>query len=189
MGYSDEYENRGEYFEMISGLHQARRNGAIMHYNSETGFGTRHRIDVWWGGLRKNGGLMMILAYLLRTSRQWRNAEVCVKMVVPTDAAVEGSSHNLAKLVEDLRTGATTRVIVADGRPFDEILRESSRRADLIFLGLAKPEDDFVSYCEELQRRIEGLPTTIFVLASEDMDFEEILLQYEHRSLSEKDRE
>ncbi|MCK4771468.1 MAG: amino acid permease, partial [Candidatus Latescibacteria bacterium] len=185
MGYSDEYENRGEYFEMISGLHQARRNVAIMHYNAETGFGTRHRIDVWWGGLRKNGGLMMILAYLLRTSRQWRNAEVCVKMVVPTDAAVEGSSHNLAKLVEDLRTGATTRVIVADGRPFDEILRESSRRADLIFLGLAKPEDDFVSYCEELQRRIEGLPTTIFVLASEDMAFEEILLQYEHRSLSE----
>ena len=184
MGYSDEYEHRGEYFEMISGLHQARRNVAIMHYNAETGFGTRRRIDVWWGGLRKNGGLMMILAYLLRTSLQWRNAEVCVKMVVPTDAAVEGSSHNLAKLVEDLRTGATTRVIVADGRPFEEILRESSRRADLIFLGLAKPEDDFVSYCEELQRRIEGLPTTIFVLASEDMAFEEILLQYEHRSVS-----
>jgi len=183
MGYSDEYEQRGEYFETISGLHQARRNVAIMHYNAETGFGTRHRIDVWWGGLRKNGGLMMILAYLLRTSRQWRNAEVCVKMVVPTDASVEGSSHNLAKLVEDLRTGATTRVIVADGRPFDEILRESSRRADLIFLGLAKPEDDFVSYCEELQRRIEGLPTTIFVLASEDLAFEEILIQYEPRAV------
>lgn len=179
MGYSAEYEHRGDYFAMISDLYRARRNVAIMHYNSEKGFGDYRRIDVWWGGLRKNGGLMMILAYLLKTSLAWRNSEVVVKMVVPTEAAVNGTRNNLATLVEDLRTGATTEVIVADGRPFSEILRESSSSADLVFLGLAKPDDNFVSYYGNLQAMIEGLPSTILVLASEEMAFEEILLKYE----------
>ncbi len=182
MGYSDEYEHRGDYFEMISDLHRARRNVAIMHHNLEKGFGERRRIDVWWGGLRKNGGLMMILAYLLKTSLAWRNSEVTVKMVVPTDAAVKGTRNNLSSLVEDLRTGAATEVIVTDGRPFSNILRESSSNADLIFLGMAKPEDNFIAYYEDLQRMIQGLPSTIFVLASEELAFEEILLQYEPRT-------
>lgn len=185
MGYSAEYEHRGDYFAMISDLYRARRNVAIMHYNSEKGFGDCRRIDVWWGGLRKNGGLMMILAYLLKTSRAWRNSEVVVKMVVPTEAAVNATRNNLATLVEDLRTGATTEVIVADGRPFSEILRESSSSADLVFLGMAKPEDNFVSYYGNLQAMIEGLPSTILVLASEEMAFEEILLKYEPK-ISEK---
>jgi len=182
MGYSDEYEHRGDYFEMISELHRARRNVAIMHHNSEKGFGDHRRIDVWWGGLRKNGGLMMILAYLLKTSLAWRNSEVVVKMVVPTEAAVNGTRNNLTTLVEDLRTGATTEVIVADGRPFVDILRNSSNDADLIFMGLANPEENFVSYYENLQRMIEGLPSTIFVLASEELAFEEILLKYEPKT-------
>jgi hypothetical protein len=179
VGYSDEYERRGEYFEMISDLHRARRNVVVMHYNQEKGFGERKRIDVWWGGLRKNGGLMMILAYLLKTSFTWRDSDVAVKMVVPTDAAVEGTRENLTSLVEDLRTGATAEVIVADGRPFSDILRESSSDADLIFMGMARPEENFIAYYENLQMMIEGLPSTIFVLASEDLAFEEILLQQE----------
>jgi len=185
MGYSDEYKHQGDYFKMISDLHRARRNVAIMHYNPEKGFGERRRIDVWWGGLRKNGGLMMILADLLKTSSTWRNSEVVVKMVVPTDAAVNGTRNNLTTLVEDLRTGATTEVIVADGRPFGEIFRESSSSADLIFLGMAKPEDKFISYYGNLKTMIEGLPSTILVLASEELAFEEILLKSEPKT-SEK---
>ena len=179
LGYSEEYEHREAYCEMIAGFNRARRNVAIVHYNTDRGFGLRRQIDVWWGGLRRNGGLMMILAYLLRTSLLWRNAEVCVKMVVPNEAAVQGTHENLTSLIEELRTGATTEVIVAGGRPFREILHSSSREADLIFLGMAEPGDDFAAYYEELQRRIAGLPTTIFVLASEDIAFEEILLPYE----------
>ena len=185
MGYSDVYKHRDDYFKMISDLHRARRNVAIMHYNPENGFGERRRIDVWWGGLRKNGGLMMILADLLKTSSTWRNSEVVVKMVVPTDAAVNGTRNNLTTLVENLRTGATTEVIFADGRQFGDILRESSSNADLVFLGMAKPEEYFVSYYEDLQRMIKGLPSTILVLASEEMAFEEILLKYEPKK-SEK---
>ena len=68
-------------------------------------------------------------------------------------------------------------VIVADGRPFNEILKESSEGADLVFLGMKEPEPggDYVRYYEGLLARTEGLPTTAFVLAAEDLEFEEIM--------------
>jgi len=67
------------------------------------------------------------------------------------------------------------RVIVANGRPFDDILTATSRTADLVFLGLAGPGDDFCTYYLDLKQRTASLPTTMFVLASEDLEFAEVL--------------
>jgi hypothetical protein len=66
-------------------------------------------------------------------------------------------------------------VIEAKGRPFPEILRRSSQSADLVFLGMAKPMDDYTSYYERLQGLATGLPTTVFVLAEPDFAFSEVL--------------
>jgi hypothetical protein len=177
MGARDTEEHRAEYCDMIAGFHRARRNVAIVHHNPRLGYRQRKRIDVWWGGLKRNGSLMMILAYLLKTSTQWRDSEVCVKMIVPGEEVVPGVRANLTSLVEDLRTGASNQVIVGGDRPFDEILHEHSAGADIIFMGMAEPGDDFRTYYETLQHRIIGLPTTISVLAAEELIFREILIQ------------
>ncbi|ASC71061.1 hypothetical protein XM38_020110 [Halomicronema hongdechloris C2206] len=133
------------------------------------------RIDVWWGGLQANGGLMLILAYLLRTSLTWRGVEIRLNLVVPNQAAAKAAQTNLQRLVDGLRIGATPRVILAEGRPFDTILKQSSETADLVFLGLATPNEHFSQYYLSLQQRTAGLPGTIFVLASEDLEFAEVL--------------
>jgi hypothetical protein len=130
---------------------------------------------VWWGGLEANGGLMMILAYLLRTSPAWRGAELWVKLVVPRAPAEAPARRNLEEIIGGLRIGAEAEVIVADGRPFPEILRSSSAEADLVFLGMAEPSEDFAGYYHRLQEMVEGLPTTAFVLAAEDVKFAEVL--------------
>ncbi|MDQ3557530.1 MAG: Na-K-Cl cotransporter, partial [Gemmatimonadota bacterium] len=131
---------------------------------------------VWWGGLQSNGGLMMLLAYLLRTSDEWRGAEMNVKLVVPNEAAAAGAGANLERMIGGLRIGATPQVLVADGRPFPLILRESSANADLIFLGLAEPGDDFAEYYGRLHATVLGLPTVAFVLAAQDVDFAKVLM-------------
>ena len=82
LGDSERPTHRAEYCDMIASFNAARRNVIIIRDNPELGFGQRRRIDVWWGGLQSNGGLMMLLAYLLRTSGEWLGAEVCVKLVV-----------------------------------------------------------------------------------------------------------
>ena len=60
--------------------------------------------------------------------------------------------------------------MVADGRPFEQLLRESSAEADLVMMRDAAPDSvpDFAAYYAALHRRVGGLPTTVFVLAAEE---------------------
>ncbi len=181
LGGSAESDHRQRYCEMISRFHQAQRNVVLVHGGDGGLVRGRRRIDVWWGGLQRNGGLMTVLAYLLQTSRPWRNAEVHLKMVVQDERAADGCRSNLATLVARARTGAQIQVIVAEGRPFGDILREESAGADVVFLGLAKPDPDdmaaFTEYYAQLIGRIAPLPTTLMVLAAEDLAFGEVLLE------------
>ncbi len=176
LGDSESSERRERFCQMLANFHQSERNLVIVHNNSQKGYGHRKRIDVWWGGLKGNGGLMITLAYLLKTSSSWRGAEIRIKMVVGSEKGVEGAKRNLDAVVDSVRTGAKTDVILSGGRSFDNILRESSANADLVFLGMRAPEgDDYVPYYESLQERADKLPTTVFVLAAENLEFEEIL--------------
>ncbi|MCA1994502.1 MAG: Na-K-Cl cotransporter, partial [Coleofasciculus sp. S288] len=170
LGDSEEPSRRDRYCQMIT-KHQCVGEDR----NRDRGFGLRRRIDVWWGGMQDNGGLMLLLAYLLRTDIDWRNAEIYLKLVVPDEAAAQAAQANLHSLVKQLRIGALSQVLVADGRPFDAILQEASQKADLIFLGIATPDDNFTHYYERMQARTAELPTTIFVLAAPDFAFAEIL--------------
>ncbi len=181
LGDTEELEHRARYCQMVTSFHEAQRNVIIVQDHPERGFGKRQRIDVWWGGLKRNGGLMMILAYLLKTSLEWRGAEVVLKIVVPSEAAAQGASANLESIVSRTRTGARYEVLIADGRPFVDILKESSADTDLIFMGIAEPSEDrdFVEYYNKLHSRMVGLPTTVFVLAAEDLAFGEVLLERE----------
>ena len=139
------------------------------------GRNTSRQIDVWWGGMQSNGGLMLILAYLLRTSWQWRSADIRLKLVVANEAAAQAAQANLDNLTGSLRIGAKSEVILAEGRSFNSILKESSVTADLVFLGLAVPGDNLMEYYQTLHDRISGLPPTVMVLAAENLDFSELL--------------
>jgi amino acid transporter len=177
LGASERPEHLDDFCEMIEYFHESRRNVAVLRQNEEKGFGSRRLIDVWWGGLKKNGGLMLILSYLLKTSIDWRGAIVRIKMVVPDENAAQAARENLASIIRQSRTGAIPEVIVADGRPFEQILRESSRVADVVFLGMAAPRTGFSEYYQNTMDRTAGLPTTLFVLASEGMAFREVMLK------------
>lgn len=175
------------YCKTIRMCHDAQRNVIIVRAEHQTeeevdslqppmfGQDTSRRIDVWWGGLQSNGGLMLILAYLLRTSWQWRSADIRLKLVVPDEAAAQAAEGNLKNLTDSLRIGAQSEIILAEDRPFNTILQTSSASADLVFMGLAVPEGDLHDYYQTLQDRMTGLPDTVLVLASENLDFSEML--------------
>jgi hypothetical protein len=177
LGDSQQSDRRHDYCQMLAMLHRAKRSIAILRDDPDRGFGRRAQIDVWWGGLQANGGLMLLLAYLLRTSGGWRGANIDLKLVVPDETAATAARPNLEAIVQQLRLGAVARVIVSHGRPFPEILHESSQNADLVFLGMAQPSENFTSYYERLQEMATGLPTTMFVLAAPDFAFDEVLQQ------------
>ncbi|MBD2655252.1 Na-K-Cl cotransporter [Synechocystis sp. FACHB-383] len=188
------------YCQFLTFCHQSQRNVIILrdgtnHRRSEKfplesvlvspdKLHAPKRIDVWWGGLQSNGGLMLILAYLLRNSWQWHNTEICLKLVVPDLNAMQSAESNLVALVQRLRIGATPQIINAEGKPFADILLQSSQDADFVLLGLARPDDpmfadssdsSYANYYQQLHGRTQHLPPTLFVLASEDLNFAQLL--------------
>lgn len=179
LGDSEREELRTRYCAMVEHFFTSRRNVVIVRDADRMGFGDRKRVDIWWGGLQGNGALLMILGYLLRSSLAWSGADVRLKMVVPTASAAADAEANLRDVLERTRTGLTPDVLVGDGRPFQEILHESSQGADLILMGMAAPTDglDFAAYYERLQGWTADLPCTVFVLAAEDIAFREVLFR------------
>lgn len=177
LGDSEDPESRDRYCQLITHLHAARRHVLIFRENAERGYGRCQQIDVWWGGLHANGGLMLILAYLLRSKIEWRQAQINLKLVVPDEKAAEQARANLESITEGIRIGAEPRVLIADGRSFEDILHESSRHADMVFLGVATPDEQFAQYYEALQARTAGLPTTVFTLAAPNFVSLDVLIK------------
>ena len=177
MGDSEQPERRESFCNAIAEIHASKRNLVIFHENHSSGFGFRRNIDVWWGGMQSNGSLMLLLAYLLRTDINWRHAKIYMKLVVPDLDAAAAAKDNLEELSKNLRIDVVPKVIVAEGRPFDEILEQSSGNADLIFLGMAAPSGNFTEYYEKLQERVTNLPSTIFVLAAPEFAIGEVLTE------------
>ncbi|HSR42085.1 MAG TPA: hypothetical protein VLL48_07940, partial [Longimicrobiales bacterium] len=182
LGDSEETRHRDAYCRMIRSFHASRRNVLILRESEGRGFGERRRIDVWWGGLERNGGLMLILGYLLQSGIQWSDAQIRLTMVVDSEEAAPRVRENLEEMLRDIRIGRVDlRILPARGRPFPEILHGSSRGADLVLMGMKEPDDDFRSYYERLQEMTRGLPTTLFVLASEALEFAEVLVDANHQ--------
>jgi len=175
LGLTEDPEHREGYMRLIQSMHAAKRNTLIVRHDDTRDFGTHRNIDVWWGGLKGNGALMLILAYLVSTSLSWRGSHITIRMVVPTTDAAAGASGNLKGIVRESRTGAAIDVQVADGRPFEDILKSTSANADLVFLGMAEPGPGFADYFTGLQARTTDLPTTIFVLAAEQLEFGDVI--------------
>ena len=176
LGHTEDADHHERFCRLITHLYEARRN-VVVFRGGEQGFGNRQQIDVWWSGLKGNGGLMKILAYLLQTNVEWQSADVRLNVVANSEAEVQERRNTLGPIVDQLRTGASLNIILAKGRSFETIVHDASANADVVFLGMASPkdEDDYASYYTRLQERTAGLPPTVFVLAAEEISFREVL--------------
>ena len=106
LGDSEDASRRDRYCNTILQIHQAKRSVMVLRENSERGFGAYRRIDVWWGGMHTNGSLMLLLAYLLRSTLEWRDAQIYLKLVVSNEAAAQNASANLNNMLSQLRISA-----------------------------------------------------------------------------------
>ena len=177
MGDSEDSSRREQFCQAIAQIHASRRNVVIFRENPKQCFGGRRRIDVWWGGQQANGSLMLLLAYLLSTDISWRNPRIYLKLVVPDEAAAIAARENIKSYINKLRIDVKSQVYISQGRPFADLLRQFSKNADLVFLGMATPSENYTEYYENLQAKVVGLPSTVFVLAAPEFAFGEVLTE------------
>lgn len=165
VGWTARSERRESYIKMLRDLVRLERSVMIVRRHPTRKFGAHHRIQIWWGGLKGNGGLMLLLAFLLTNHPRWRGAEVEVITVVESEAAKAKTDIAIRKVLLGARLEAEPLIIVRNGRSLPEIMREVSPRADLAIIGIRIPEDDagIDPFFDRMKAMLEEMPTTIMV--------------------------
>jgi hypothetical protein len=129
----------------------------------------RQRIDIWWRG-EKNGGLMLLLAHLLRQNWEWKRSEVRLLRLLENEAGREPAEQALQEMIHRARLDAKPKLIVAQA-PFALVLKEHSADAACVFLGLElPPAQQALAWYGLLHEMLDGLPTTILVNSAGEED-------------------
>lgn len=130
--------------------------------------GAPSRIDVWWRG-RRNGSLMVILAYLLQNNWAWSRARIRLLKMLDEDETEEHATEQLQSLLEAARLDADF-VVVPRG-DFSDALHEHSADADVVFMGFSPPSDEDAAHWHATYAAfLEGMPTTLIVCSSGEAD-------------------
>jgi len=126
---------------------------------------TKREIHVWWGGLKQNGDLMLLLAYLLTRNPEWRGSELTVLCAASNDFAQANTERYLDTMLKDIRIEADCDVFIKpDDLSISELIQSRSATADAVFLGLAVPESGTeMEYVERLEALVGELPVVFFV--------------------------
>lgn len=127
--------------------------------------GKPRTIHIWWGGLERNGDLMLLLAYLLSRNPSWRDADIHIKSIASNELMREKTERVLAQLIPELRIKAKSEVMAKpDGVTVKELIHQHSAAADLVFLGLSTPEAGTEEeYAQRLIDLAAGLRSLFFV--------------------------
>ena len=144
-------------------------NIVMLDYNTERGFGNYSQIDIWWRGGSNNGNLVLSVIKFMKVSYKWRNAIVRLMVINPDSKGEKRIIKDANKALDNMRMNIEVRVINNENysRPVNQIIKEESKHADLIFLGVAPvikgKEMEFVKRADELY---QDLGTLALVKAS-----------------------
>jgi solute carrier family 12 (potassium/chloride transporter), member 4/6 len=132
----------------------------LLHKNSKP-----RSIHVWWGGLQRNGDMMLLLAYLLTTSVHWKNSVIRMISIVDSKDMENDAFLQLSNLANESRINAVPQIIVKEkDKTFTQIIHETSTDADVVFMGLNTPEKgDEEAYALKLQELAGKLKSVFFI--------------------------
>jgi len=180
MGWGEESQAPAEFTELIQGLMALDHNLLLLEYDEQRAFGKRETIDIWWGGLGRNGELMLLLGFLLTSSEEWDDARVRINVVVDKLESQNAALQSLERVILASRIKAQPSVIVRNRteQSIPEIMLEASRDTDLVMMGLRQPNDDEGGkYIENVAGFIQGLGTVLLVRASSRFEGSSLLFE------------
>jgi len=168
LGWPKEKERLAEFLVTVHRLEKIHKSVVIGKINPQHMFPvqkTTRQIHIWWGGLKQNGDLMLLLAYLLTRNADWHDAELKVLCAASNEFALQNTARYLETMLQDIRIDAQCDVFIkpADKTMFD-IIHTRSADADAVFLGLAVPEPgQELDYAGRLETLAGEMPVVFFV--------------------------
>ncbi len=168
LGWPREAARMAELLQVVRRLEKLHKSAIVARVQPGllTGKGKRRReIHVWWGGLQRNGDLMLLLAHLLTRNPEWRGAKIRVMSLASNEHMKGETERHLGRFLPEIRIDAEVTVqLRPEGQTVREMIQSQSADADLVFLGLSVPEaGGEAKAAEQLEAMAEGLRSVFFV--------------------------
>jgi hypothetical protein len=167
VGWPDDRERLINFLRVVRPLERLNKSLIIGKTNPLESFREDlvQDIHVWWGGLKRNGDLLLLIAYLLTRNPDWRNARIRILSIASNEHMKGQTERFLAKLIPEIRIKAEVDVTVRDEEEsILDLMHRESADADVVLLGLASPkEGDEESYAERLAELAAGFKNCFFV--------------------------
>ena len=173
---------RINHVEVIERIINMKKN-VLLFKHGEAASSEANTIDVWWKG-KENGNLMALLSYIINrgeilAGRPPRHIRILRKLRDSDDQ--EAARLEMQEILQKARLSGEVLIVPEDDQPIHETIREHSRGARLIIMGIpGKPAKgivklfalDQVFFTRELEK-FTGLPPLLFVKASRVMNLVE----------------
>ena len=137
------------------------------------------RIDVWWRGRNQNGPFMLALASLMVQSAE-RRTRIRLCQIAEKGADAAESERNLREFLRTSRVEADVLVkeCPTSRSPLSMISKESADARNT-FIGLRSPRpgetpDSYADYFRQMREDTASLPSALFALAAESINFKRI---------------
>jgi len=169
-GWSRKMELRQSYLDKLRTASTLGMSLALLEPKGVPEPESRKRIDIWWRG-HKNGGLMLLLAFLITENWEWSNTIIRILRVVEKEAGLEPAEKDLRELVDLARVDAEIKIVVSE-ESFVRVLHENSNDSTCVVLGFELPEKGSEAEWHANYRSfLDNMPTTILVnsLGGEDL--------------------
>lgn len=187
MGETGRTEDSGRYAELFHYIFSSKRNLVVVREPQvENRDRAMAQIDLWWSHVGENAGLMLALAYLLKTSPEWRGARLVIKSIVNKEEERQQQEEYFRKFIAQENMEAGIEIFVRGNADAFELMYEQSRDADYVFMGLKPPAPDesieaYGRYYMSFRQRTGKFSALVCVLAAEEIDFEGIFKLKEAR--------
>ncbi|MBM3192086.1 MAG: hypothetical protein FJZ63_05495 [Chlamydiae bacterium] len=182
LGASDKSKKKQLLASVIRFAYENKKNVLMIRESPLKSSDARKNIVIWWGGQsRHNSELMVVFAYMLQTSHEWKGSTVTLKTAVNIESDLVPMQASLDNFLKTSRLHLHTHVVLhKEGDILTDTIKAHSKGADLVFLGLRPPQEKesmecYNNYYETLLQKTEGFPTLAYVLAGEDLEFHQIL--------------
>ena len=148
--------------QIINDLSSTGKNILMVHINKPFTNRKNKRIDIWWRGKDSNADLMLLLSYLIRLNRKWKKAVINIFSVVDSEAEKHKMEQYIQFSIREARIDAEIHVLVKKSKNVVELLLEKSSKADLVFTGLARGNDNNDKRVQILERVANSLKMVVF---------------------------
>lgn len=184
LGETKDESAHSDSADLIQLIYRTRRNLVLLRQSATAEDASPAAdgdvIDIWWGGLKDNIGLILTLAYQILKSPVWNESKLVIKTVADTEAEQEATLKRLTTFIEEQRIPAEAEVLIKHTPNVFDIIRESSDQASLVFMGMRPPEPDetpeaYGRYYGMLMDVTRDLPPLALVLAAEPIEFRKVI--------------